>query len=280
MTLIDSHAHINSLISLEIADKTIQSFQAIGGRNIIDVSTGIKELKISLELALRHDSIFTSFGIHPERIHRQPEISITSLMEELSEGLLLCGNNKKFVGIGETGYDIYETTLPDEEVLEKQDQLFKAHLDAANLHNKPVTLHIRDTNTESGELYKHAITVIKQNVSNVPLYFHSFGGQEDILPLIKDIDGYIGVNGIISYKSAASLQSIVKDIPRDSLLLETDSPYLIPSNAIRDNFQDKKVNESQSILWIASLVAKYRQEKIEEVLEYTTANAIRFFKLL
>lgn len=280
MVIIDSHAHVNYLNNSDIADKTVQSFCNAGGKAIVDVSTGINELQRSLKLAARHNEIFSSFGIHPERIHRQPEITLQSLIEEFSEGLALCATDNKFVGIGETGYDIYEATGVEQEILENQDLLFKEHIDAANRLSKPITLHIRDRDIARGELYKHAIAFIKKQGTNIPFYFHSFGGQENILPLINDVDGYIGVNGIISYKSAAALQTLVKEIPRDRLLLETDSPYLIPSNAIRERFQDKKVNEPLSIFWIASLVAKYRQEKVEEVLDYTAANAERLFKLL
>jgi len=277
--MIDSHAHLNYQDSYNDVASVISSFKSSGGKKVVDVSTGVKELVSSLSLADTYAEIVCSFGVHPERVHRNGGEDINSLISEFQVGLQKIRKHDSYKGIGETGYDIYGTESDDNAVIEKQDILFLEHLKAAQDDQKPVVIHIRDKDTQATELFMHAVAFLQQHRVSSPLYFHSFGGQLGLLTKINDLDGYVGVNGIISYKSAADLQVEIRNIPKNRLVLETDSPFLIPSNALRETFVDKKTNEPISIKWIAAIVAKLRGESPEDVLEYTTENATRLFSL-
>jgi TatD DNase family protein len=281
--MIDSHAHISFDISAEYTDRLVQNFKTQGGTHIIDIVTEIKELSSTLETVSRNKGIVSyCFGIHPERAYVAKSDSIEEkrqlLLTELTEMKSL--KNESLKGIGETGFDIYrcEENMIGQ-TLELQKELLDAHMEVAESLKLPIVIHARGKDIQDNSMHEYAIEYFKKRGSHIPIYFHSFGAGKDLLTKILDINGFIGINGIITYSGSSDMKEALRFAPADKYVLETDSPFLTPSNLDRALLQDKTRNEPLSIYWIAKVISKITGKNSEQVISETTHNATRLFSL-
>lgn len=281
--MIDSHAHINAFHTIDQAAMVASRFFAVQGTHIVTVATELADCADIISVAkLFPNQISISSGLHPENIVKllqenkdttQTSAEFFSMIDAFKKAEL------RIVAIGETGFDIYNTELDTNKVWEAQELLFKTHIAYAKENKLPVVIHARGKTTSDFSSHEKTISVIKNNAADIPYYFHSFGGDKELLSHILGVNGYIGINGIITYQNVDSIKEALLTAPLDKIVLETDSPFLVPSNMDRSLLLDKKTNEPIAIPLIAKMLAKILNLPVEQILEQTTANSKKLFNL-
>lgn len=269
MALYDAHAHIHLHPK---PFKIVEKFIAANGTCIANVLSDFENLHLFAKIYKKYPKIIHNvIGIHPELI--KEESKVDELLSEFRRVLDSLTNEKISISaIGEIGLDTYWQPNP----LEKQIKILEAQLEIANKYKLPVVLHFRAKNENSySQLIKIALNVFKHARLEQPIYFHSFVGNKKLAKQILDFgETYLGFNGIITYSSAKQLRSTIEYIPISRLLLETDAPFLIPSNMPRDLLTIKDKNEPLATLYIAKLIAKIKRTNINEIIDKTAGGTL------
>jgi len=204
-----------------------------------------------LSLVNKYENMYGTLGIHPEYVKGYTNDDIKFIRDNL--------NNSKIIGIGEIGLD-YHYTKEDKD---EQIKLLEVQLKIAEDYNMPVIIHSRDATLDTINTLK------KFNVTGV---IHSFSGSIETAREYIKMGYLIGINGVITFKNA-NIKDVIKEIPLEYLVLETDSPYLTP-----EPFRGKQNNPSH-ILDIAMFVADLKNITMEELDKITNENLKRVFKI-
>jgi len=193
-------------------------------------------------------------GLHPTSVKNNYEDEL-----KLVEKELLSGN---YIAVGEIGIDLYW----DKEHAEQQKDAFRRQLRMAKKYSLPVSIHIRDS-------FETAYQIVKEeSTDGLRGIFHCFTGTKSEAKQIMDIGFKMGIGGIVTFKNSG-LSEIVKNIPDEFLVLETDAPFLTPTP-----FRGKR-NQSAYLKYIAEKLAEIKSKTIEEIAEITTRNAMNVFPL-
>lgn len=244
----DSHCHLFKECFDNI-DEIIKGAKENNVDKYISAADSIATCHEMLELSRNYDNVYVTLGIHPENCFDS--------LEELSALVAEYNHDDKVVAIGEIGLDYYY----GKENKEKQLEVFEYQLKLAQDYNLPVVVHSREATLDTINCLK------KYNVKGV---IHCFSGSlETALEYIKM--GYaIGVGGVMTFKKS-KIDEIIKNIPLESIVLETDSPYLTP-----EPFRKYK-NEPKYIKTIAQYLADIKNVSLDEVSEVTENNIKRIF---
>lgn len=266
--MIDTHAHLfveefSNDLAMIIANAKTTNIKAIINPNISE-----ETFSTLLDLKQKYpELIFIGIGVHPNYV-RNNVLPIANFLEKASvEYDCIC--------IGETGLDYYwDTTF-----IEQQKIVFKKHIDLASKLHKPLVIHTRahkiDSNNKnvfSKNPIDDAIRIIKEANQNHRGVFHCFSGTLEQAEEIISLGFKIGIGGAITYKNS-KLPEAIKKLPLESIVLETDSPYLPPTP------HRGKRNEPSYIHLVAAKLAEIYELPVEEVISTTTANAITLFNL-
>ena len=246
----DTHFH---LLSMKEKDIDITNLNIKYG---MDIGTDIHDIEKRKELISLFPNIKYSIGAGPWSLSYNENIDY--LTTEIKKDIL--SNTPSF--IGEIGLDYFHKYS----TREKQIDLFIKQLILANELNLPVVIHNRDANLDTIE----ALEKIKVKKGGI---IHCFSADEDFLSRALDLGFYISFAGNITYKKNTNLQEIIKKVPLDRLLLETDSPYLTPVP-----FRGKE-NQPAYVKFVAQQLAELKEISVEEVDKITTKNAEIIFKL-
>lgn len=268
--MIDAHAHLAHSFSNEIIDVIIKKFKSKGGRAIVDTATEAKELEQIDYLLKKYPNIYTVIGLHPELANSK------DINGEINKLKVFAKKNDKVIGIGETGLDYLFAKSEKERAIQKI--LFESHVKLAEELNLPLVIHARGKDFLDYSPYYDVLEIIKSLNFKNNVYFHSYAGDKEFAMEIIDLGYFIGVNGISTYSNAKNLKEIIKITPLENILLETDTPYLIPSNMDRTELEDKKINEPIGIFYTAKRIAKIKEIPEDEVLKVTTENTRKFFE--
>jgi TatD DNase family protein len=253
--LFDTHAHFNDNRFKEDRDEVINKAYERGVSYILNVSYNIPSLEHSVSLSKRYSYIYAAVGIHP---HYSKEMN-----DEVLDKVRSLTQNKKVVAIGEIGLDYYRDLSPRE----IQKKWFIKQIDLAKEIKLPIIVHIRDANED-------AVKVLKdQNAREVGGIIHSFSGDINMAKEVMDNNFYISVGGPVTYRNAGRLVDVVKYVPEDRLLIETDCPYLTP-----EPFRGRR-NDSSLVRLVAEKIASIKGKTFDEVAEITTNNAKRLFQI-
>lgn len=256
--LIDTHTHLSDSKFSDIKS-VIYRAEKSDVKNFIVPTTSISDLRKTVDFVKKYKQVFVLAGVHPEEIG---SINDSDIM--VSEMERLISKNKHVIGIGEIGLDFYY----DKEKLSivKQVDVFRKQLDLAVRLNLPVAIHMREAETETLEVLNSLdVRPIGQ--------FHCFAGSSTFLKKAVEWGFYISFAGNITYKSATELRTLLKQVPLERLLLETDSPYLAPE-PVRGT-----INEPANVKILAEFIAKELGETIEKISEITTQNAKCLYSL-
>ncbi|MFP4469770.1 MAG: TatD family hydrolase [Bacteroidales bacterium] len=196
--------------------------------------------------------LFPMMGLHPTDVKE----NYTAELEKVEQLL----SRHKFYAIGETGIDLYW----DKTFIEEQKYSLRHQIALAKQHQLPVVLHVRESFDEIFEVIEDTID---ENLTGV---FHCFTGTAEQARRIIGWGFRLGIGGVLTFKNSG-LDMVVKDIPMEHLLLETDSPFLAPKP-----FRGKR-NESAYITYIAGKLATVKNMPVEEVADITTRNAVKLF---
>ncbi len=251
--MIDSHCHLDHEPLFSDLDNVIKRSKDIGIKKILTICTTLNSYKKIIEIVKKDEIIYGTFGIHP---HETSDNLVTS---ELIKSNI--NNNKKIIGIGETGLDFYYNNS------KKEDQIisFKEHIKASIDLNIPLIVHSRNSEVETFEIlndYKN---------DNLKILMHCFTGSKKFSDKLLNLNAYFSASGIITFKNSIDIQETFKLIPLDKLLIETDSPFLspIPNRG--------KKNEPSFIKYTAEKLAILKDISIDDLIKITSLNFNKLF---
>ncbi len=247
----ETHAHYDDERFDGSRDELLGSLPAAGIYRVINVGADMTSSRESIALAKKYPYIYAAVGVHPHDTENMTDRDIDEL-KRLTE-------YEKVLAVGEIGLDYYY----DADFKDKQQHWFARQLDLADEVGLPVIIHSRDAAQDTFDIIKAS------NVRSGVIHAYS-GGVEMAFDYI-DMGFYIGVGGVVTFKNAKKLVEVVKNIPIEQILLETDSPYLSPE-PLRGT-----CNNSQNLKYIVQKISEIKQIEPDFVIETTRKNAERLF---
>jgi TatD DNase family protein len=251
MMLVDSHCHLD-YAAPEERSAILARARAAGVETMLTIGTTIREFPAVLSIAESDPDIWCSVGIHPHEAASEDDAALARLVS-LAE-------HPKVVGIGETGLDFYYEHSPRP----RQESVFRAHCRAARATGLPLIVHTRAADRETA-----AILAEERPPSGL---IHCFSTGRELAEKAIEIGFYISVSGIVTFKNAGELRAVVRDLPSERLLIETDAPYLAPV-PVRG-----KRNEPAFIVHTAMEIAALKGVSPAELGEITSRNFFRLFR--
>lgn len=256
MYLVDSHCHLDRL-DLEPFDGklegALQNAREHGIQHMLCVCINMENRTDVLDVALQHDFISASVGVHPnEDEGHDPDV----------DELVTLAEDENIVAIGETGLDYFRS----EGDLEWQRDRFRRHIAAAKQSDKPLIIHMREATDDTLRILK------EEKADEIGGVMHCFVEDWETAKKALDLNFYISFSGIVTFKSAKELQEVAKNVPADRYLVETDSPYLAPVP------YRGKSNQPAWTRHVAEFVADLRETDVETIAEQTTNNYFELFK--
>ena len=255
MQLIDTHVHIN----FDVFERDLGSLQdrwrESGVVHLVHSCVEPKEFESIKTIADRFSELSFAVGLHP--------LDVSKWQEDTAEQIFkLASSDSRIVAIGETGLDFYKADNQ-----KQQKQALLAQLEIARQLNKPVIIHCR----EAAASLKEILTEFWQTKSPLSGVMHCWGGNIEETNWFLELGFYISFSGIVTFKSAKSVQESAKIVPKERLLIETDCPFLAPVP------KRGKRNEPAYVRYVAEYLAKLRNTSIEEIAQQTTINACQLF---
>ncbi|MCK4946553.1 MAG: TatD family hydrolase [Alphaproteobacteria bacterium] len=253
--LIDSHCHLEfSDFADEGAAEIVSRAKAAGVGHLLTICTRIAEFDKVVAIAEQFPCVHCTVGTHPHHAAEPNEKNITV------KDIISYTKNPKVVGIGEVGLDYHYNYSP----VEDQQRAFTTHIEAAAETDLPLIVHTREAEDDTFRLMRD---VGQGKVRGV---MHCFSSSQKLAEESLALGFYISFSGIITFKKSDELREVVKYVPLDRILVETDSPYLAPLP------HRGKRNEPAFVVHTAQMVAELKGVSPEEVAKQTTKN---FFKL-
>lgn len=254
MFYIDSHCHIDFENFDEDRDAVVERAKAAGVHYLINIGCESKTNQKVFENSQNYKNVFFSSGIHPSDV----EAESYAVFEQIRT----FAKHKKMLAVGEIGLDYYK--YDNDRALQKY--FFEQAIDTAHELKKPIVIHNRDAHEDVYDILK------EKQVSEIGGVMHCFAGSADYASSIIELGLHISLTGVITFKNA-DYDEIIRRIPIERLMLETDSPFLSPHP-----FRGKR-NEPERIPLIAQKIADVKKVSLETVMEETTKNCISFFKM-
>jgi TatD DNase family protein len=253
--LIDSHAHLEMPEFAQDLSSVIQRAHDNGIDYIITIGIDIKSCKQAIALTEGNESIYAVLGIHP---HNAKDIdkSTYPILRNLTQYDKVCA-------LGEIGLDFFRNLSPQKVQIKR----FRELIALARELKLPIVVHDRNAHQETLSILK------EEKASEVGGVIHCFSGDYKMASECLDMGFYISIPGTITFKNATSLQEIVRSIPLERILLETDSPFLAPMP-----FRGKR-NEPSYVRYVADKIAKLKKLDFEEVASVTSQNVKTLFEI-
>lgn len=253
--LIDTHCHLDFKDFKDDRNAVLKRSIDSGVGVIINVGSSVEGTARSIELAAENDFVYAAAGIHPHEADRVSEADIKLFAELI--------NKPKVVAVGEIGLDYYRNIS----LKENQKKLFEKLLWGAKEKDLPLIIHNRESHQDMLDILNN---VMGSSASGV---MHCFSGDKAFLKECLDMGFFISFTCNITYKNAEKLREIVKLVPMDRLLVETDAPFLAPQD-----FRGKR-NEPMYVKYAAEEIARIKGISFEEAAQITTENAKKLFRL-
>lgn len=249
--IFDSHAHYDDERFDSDRSVLLSGMRDAGVEGIINIGCNLKSARRAVALAEEYDFIYAVVGVHPEDAHEVDEAGLNTL-----EALY---RHEKVKAIGEIGLDYHYE--PEKKLL--QQEAFKKQLALAKRLDAPVVIHDR-------EAHQDVLDIIKESGVRKGV-FHAFSGSAEMAKEVLGLGFYISVGGVLTFKNAKKLPEIMKTVPLDRILLETDCPYLAP-----EPFRGQR-NDSSMILYTARKLAELLETDVDMVIDETTKNTKALF---
>lgn len=253
--LIDSHCHLDMEAYQDKLDEVIDSACKCGVRRIISIGIDLTSSRKAVELAGRYPEVYATVGVHP---HNALEAS-----DEVYRELTKLSANPKVVGFGEIGLDYAKRYAPKD----IQRREFSRQLELAGKLHLPVIIHDRDAHEDTLALLREKGPFTAGGV------MHCFSGNAFFAQQVLELGFYISIPGIVTFNNAKDLQQVVREVPLERMLLETDGPFLAPVP------WRGKTNRPDYLLYTAGRVAELINISVDEVARQTTLNTVKLFSL-
>ena len=260
MEFFDSHSHYNDEKFDEDREEIIKDTYESGITKFVCAGYNIDSSLFSLELSKKYDFIYSICGISPNDIPQSEEelwkdiAKITEIVKE--------NKSKKLVAIGEIGLDYYW----NKENKELQKEAFEKQIDLANELELPIVIHSRDASVDT-------IEMIRNHKVNKAGIFHCCQPNQEMVRQALELGYYISFAGPITFKNSRNAPDVIKMVPIDRILIETDSPYLTPEP------NRGKRNDCRNVKDVAQKIAELKNVPIEEIAKITYDNAKRIFEI-
>jgi TatD DNase family protein len=252
--LVDSHCHLNYKGLVEQQSDVLARARDKGISAMLNISTRESEWDEVIGLAEQENDVWASVGIHPHEADSHKGIDAAKLIER--------AQHPRVIAIGETGLDFYY----DHSDRVQQLASFREHIIAARATGLPIIIHTREAESETA-------AILTEEMANGAFtgVIHCFTASADFAHTALALGLYISLSGIVTFKNATELQDIAKWLPSDRILVETDAPFLAPIP------HRGKTGEPAFVANTAEFVAQLRDETLDVVAHYSTANFYRLF---
>jgi TatD DNase family protein len=252
--LVDSHCHLNMKEFNDDLDNVIERAINNDVKYLHSICTKISDYPEIISIIEKYDNIHGSFGIHPHEADHHLDLTV--------EQIINYSSHPKIISVGETGLDYYyeySNRL-------NQQTLFKKHIEASRQNSLPIIIHTREADNDT-------ISILTEEMKKGEFkgLIHCFTSTEELARKVLDLGLYISISGIVTFKKAVDLQDIVKFLPLDRILIETDSPYLAPIP-----FRGKR-NEPAFVKNVCEFIATLKNIPYETLRENTTKNYMNLF---
>lgn len=258
--LIDSHCHFPHKKYTKSIDELVKEAEAAGIEKLINIGTSLKENRRSIETTTKFENVFATVSVYP---HDDAKKNIEELQPLLQEQI---NSSPKVVAIGEGGIDVFENWEGVRD-LKEQTQLFEMLIQLAIKNKLPLIIHNRNGDKQILELLKE---YVPQGLTGVA---HCFSQDWEFAQQILDSGFYISFTAIITYPKNEYLREIVRKVPDDRFLVETDAPYLPPQQ------YRGQVNEPKYVKIVAEKVSEVKNRPFEEIAAIAYENTCRLFKI-
>tara|TARA_B100000686_G_C16676007_1_gene909168 strand:- start:8 stop:790 length:783 start_codon:yes stop_codon:yes gene_type:complete len=252
--LVDSHCHLDFPDFEGQLDDVITRASNAGVKFMVTICTELSKFDQVLNVANSYENIWCTAGVHPHNAAAESRISSRTLLSK--------AKNRKVIAFGETGLDFHYNLSPRKQ----QIALFRQHIEAAREAGLPLVIHSRDAD--------EVLVRVLENEYRTGAFtgvIHCFSGSSKLAEAVLKLGLYISVSGIVTFKNAQDLRNIIKTIPMDRLLVETDAPYLAPVP------HRGKRNEPAFTALTASKVAELKDVNLDILASSTTRNFFRLF---
>jgi len=253
--LFDSHTHLDSSRFDKDRDKVIQRMRKNGVTHAIIPGTCFESSVEAIELAQRYEGIYATVGFHPCAAKYADDMSL-SLLKAMAR-------KPKVVAIGEIGLDYYHDKSPKDVQIRR----FIDQIDIAKAVKLPIVIHDRDANDDVFEILN------AEKAFDTGVLFHCYSGNATLARKYVKLGAKLSIAGPVTYNGATKLHEVVKAIPLEHLLIETDAPSLTPHP-----YRGKR-NEPGKVKLIAERIAELKGISLEEVAEVTMKNTKKFFRI-
>jgi len=255
--IIDSHCHLDYSNLYEQLDNVVLRAKNNQVSLMLSICTTLDSFEKIKLITQKYKGIYGTFGIHPHETKDFKNINSKFIKNIINQ-------NKKIIGIGETGLDYYYNHS-DKKI---QKKIFLEHIKAASELNIPVIVHTRNADDDTLDILKSE----KKNC-DLKILIHCFTGSDEFAKKLLDLGSYISLSGIITFKKSSNLCNAVSNIPIENLLVETDSPYLSP-----DPFRGKP-NEPSYIIHTIEKLADIKKVSKDSIIKHTSNNFKKLFKI-
>jgi TatD DNase family protein len=249
---IDSHCHLNFPDLVKDLDTILDNMRDYEVSHALCVSVELATFPQVLELAVQHDNLYASVGVHPDY-----ELETEPTQAEL----VRLAQHPKVIAIGETGLDYYRLTGN----LDWQRERFRTHIRAARECGKPLIIHTRSAAADTLRI------MAEEGAGSIGGVMHCFTENLEVARTAIELGFYISFSGIVTFKNATVIKEVAHSIPLEKILIETDSPYLAPTP------HRGKTNQPAYVKHVAEEIAKLRNITLDEVGEVTSRNFRQLF---
>lgn len=254
--IFESHAHYDDK---QFARDRNELLSSMGENNIgyiVNVGANISSSKESIALAAQYDFLYAAIGVHPSDISELDDNGLAWLREHAAD--------PKVVAIGEIGLDYHWGKGFD--VQQRQQIWFKRQLQLAAETDLPVIIHSRDAAADTLE-------IMKQYAKGIPGIIHCYSYSKEQAQEYVELGYYIGIGGVITFQNAKKLKEVVKAIPIERIVIETDCPYLAPEP------NRGKRNTSLNLPYVIAEIAKIKEMTPDQVERITFENAKNVYRI-
>ncbi len=251
--MIDSHCHLDHEPLYSDLENIIKRSKNVGIEKLLTISTSVKSFSMVKKIVEKDEIIYGTIGIHPHETNNDT-INSDFIVKCLKE-------NKKIIGIGETGLDFFYNNSDKKKQLDS----FNTHIDASIKTNVPLIVHSRNAEDETFEILN------KYRDQKLKVLMHCFTGSKDFAEKLLNFNTFFSASGIITFKNSQELQETFRFLPLERILIETDSPFLAPVP------NRGKKNEPSFIDFTAAKLAEIKGIDKIELIRITTKNFNKLF---
>ena len=258
--LVDTHCHLNAAAFDEDLESVISRARQAGITKILIPGTDLDSSRRSISLAKQHPDLYAAVGVHPHDAKSWRPSTIAELIELTKE--------PEVVAVGEIGLDYYRNYSKPE----IQREVFRNQLTLAKEAELPIIVHNREAIEDLLPILKEWVQDLPRPLKTRAGVLHAFSASVDAASKAIDMGFYIGIAGPVTFRNAEALRRIVRQIPLERILTETDAPYLTP-----DPHRGKR-NEPGYVQFVATAIANTRQVEVDQAKEQMVVNARVLFR--